>query len=260
MILGEPAPTPIDINFSVMGVPVRIHPLFFVGVLILSGTTDLVHLVIFGAAVFISILVHELGHVMAFMHYGIRARVVLLFLGGLAIPDQGGRGGIWSNFGGYSKSVNQAKGWSEVVIASAGPIAGFALAAVIVLGAFVAGGHVRFAPIHPLHFWEVTLPPTAPLNLLLFVDNMLFCNIIWGLLNCLPILPLDGGRVSRQLFLMADPWKGITNSLWLSVAAAGAVALWMMMERNGMGAIWFGILGYGAFQQLQFSGRGGRPW
>lgn len=260
MILGEPAPTPFDINFSLLGVPVRVHPLFFVGVLILSGTTNPVHLVIFGAAVFISILVHELGHVMAFMYYGIPARVVLLFLGGLAIPDRGGTGGIWSNFGGYSKSVNQAKGWSEIVIAAAGPIAGFALAAAVVLGVYLMKGSVEFVPDNPFHFWNVTLPDNLPLNLWVFINSMLFCNIVWGLLNCLPILPLDGGRVSRQLFLMFDPWNGITNSLWLSVVVSGLVAVAMMSQSQPMGAIWFAVLGYGAFQQLQMSGRGGRPW
>src|SRR5690606_1359134 len=114
MLLGEPPPTRLDIHFSIMGVPVRIHPLFFLGVLILGrANLDIPWLLIFGGAVFVSLLMHELGHVMAFLHYGIRARVVLMFLGGVAIPDTGGGRGVWSNFG-SSLSPRALSGWPKV--------------------------------------------------------------------------------------------------------------------------------------------------
>src|SRR5262245_23966534 len=137
MLLGEPAPTPFDINFQVMGVPVRIHPFFFLGVLIFGGVSNLsdgealVRLALFGLTLFITILGHELGHVMAFSYYGIRSRVLLMMFGGLAIPDSGMGGGIWSNFGGYTSNRRNTRGWAQVIISGAGPAANFAMAAVI---------------------------------------------------------------------------------------------------------------------------------
>jgi stage IV sporulation protein FB len=260
-LLGEPAPTPLDINFSVMGVPVRVHPLFFLGVFIFSGANiDPVGLAIFGVAMFVSILVHELGHVMAFMHYGIRSRVVLHFMGGLAIPDSGMNSGIWSNFGGYTRSKSNTQGWAQIVISAAGPLAGFALAAVVIIAAMLAKIDVRFHSDQGIYFWEVINHNPALEKLADFVDKMLFCNILWGLLNLLPIFPLDGGQISRQLFIMVDPWKGINNSLWLSCITAGAVAFWMFSQSNPMGGLWFASMGLGAFQQLQGFGGGRSPW
>ncbi len=42
------------------------------------------------AAVFVSILIHELGHALAMRRYGISSYIVLYHFGGLAIPDRGG--------------------------------------------------------------------------------------------------------------------------------------------------------------------------
>lgn len=260
MLLGEPAPTPFDINFSIMGVPVRIHPLFFVGTLVLAQTIDLAELLIFGVAVFLSILVHELGHVIAFGYYGIRARVVLLFLGGLAIPDSGMSSGIWSNFGGYTNNRRRTQGWAQIVISFGGPAAGFILAGVVVLATYLAGGSVEFVPPQGIVFWIVDFPNEKLGYLREFVHDMLFCNLVWGLLNLLPVYPLDGGQISRELFVMADPWKGMTNSLWLSCFAAGGIAIWAITNGNHYAAIWFGVLAFGAFQQIQGSGGGRRPW
>lgn len=261
-LIGEPPPTQFDINFSVMGVPVRVHPLFFLGVLIFSGARlDPTWIAIFGVAMFLALLVHELGHVMAFMHYGIRSRVVLYFMGGLAIPDSGTNSGIWSNFGGYSRSRSNVQGWAQVVISAAGPLAGFALAAITIIAAKLAGIDVTFHLDRGIYIWQVHNDNPALHNLAQFVHAMLFTNILWGILNLLPIFPLDGGQIARQLFIMADPWKGINHSLWLSVFAAGAVAIWMMFsQQNPMGAMWFGAMGLGAFQQLQGGFGGRRPW
>ena len=71
MLIGEPPRTPYDLNFSLLGIPVRIHPFFWLAGLLLGprqGGPPAILLWI--AAVFLAILVHELGH--ALVDAGIR--------------------------------------------------------------------------------------------------------------------------------------------------------------------------------------------
>ena len=49
---------------------------------------------------------------------------------------------------------------------------------------------------------------------------MLYVNIFWGLVNLLPVYPLDGGQIARELLELASPADGVRQSLWLSVIAA----------------------------------------
>ncbi len=263
MLLGEPAPTQFDINFSILGVPVRVHPLFFLGVLLFGGIKNLANptwLAIFGVTLFLSVLGHELGHVMAFGYYGIRSRVVLMLFGGLAIPDSGMGSGIWSNFGGYTNNRRNTQGWGQVVISGAGPAANFVMALVVAIAANLAGISVTFHLNQGLEVWSVVTNNAALGNLVLFIMAMLYVNTYLGLLNLLPIIPMDGGQISRALFVMADPWRGLNNSLWLSCITGGAMAVWMLTQGDQFLAIWFGVLGFGAFQQLQGGFGGRRPW
>ncbi|MEZ6093802.1 MAG: hypothetical protein R3C03_06140 [Pirellulaceae bacterium] len=98
-MLGEPGFTPYDLKFNAFGFPVRIHPAFFIMPLVLFGSimrasdsNALVGILIIEAVVFLSILVHELGHALAFRFYGIDSHIALYWMGGLAIP---GGTGVW---------------------------------------------------------------------------------------------------------------------------------------------------------------------
>ena len=54
--------TPYDLRFHALGIPVRVHPLFWLGAALLAGRADdLAVIVIWVACVFVSILVHEYG-------------------------------------------------------------------------------------------------------------------------------------------------------------------------------------------------------
>ena len=62
-MFGNVTPTPFDLNFSLFGIPVRIHPFFWL-VAILTGWNPYLPklIVIWVACFFVSILVHEMGH------------------------------------------------------------------------------------------------------------------------------------------------------------------------------------------------------
>ena len=80
MILGEPRPTQYDLTFSMLGFPIRVHPAFFLVPLLMGSSftayashPDLnlnagVILVIVAVVFFLSILVHEMGHALAFRY------------------------------------------------------------------------------------------------------------------------------------------------------------------------------------------------
>ena len=90
------------------------------------------------------------------------------------------------------------------------------------------------------------------------VGVFLWVNFFWGMLNLLPIYPLDGGQIARELLVLHDAWAGIKNSLLLSLLAAGALALWGFSKGDLYIGLLFGSLAYSNWEVLQqISGRGG---
>jgi len=249
MFLSEPPPSQGDIRFRVFGFPVRVHPYFWLvtGLMgIGSGGegTRPAEFVGWVAVVFISILVHELGHAFAQRHFGGRPWITLYGLGGLASCDD------------CDRSPR-----SQILISIAGPAAGFVLALLCVALVRVSGREIGWSSIEqisnaPLHvpflgrelYWEPL--PTRMANMLLY--QALWINILWGLVNLLPIYPLDGGRVSREVLTLQQPRRGIAMSLQLSMVAAGAMALvGVMLWQSFFTAFMFGYLAYSNYQTLQ---------
>ena len=48
---------------------------------------------------------------------------------------------------------------------------------------------------------------------------------MWGLVNLLPIYPLDGGQIAQQVFVLTNPQDAIRQSLILSVIVGGMMAV-----------------------------------
>jgi membrane-associated protease RseP (regulator of RpoE activity) len=70
-------------------------------------------------------------------------------------------------------------------------------------------------------------------------------------MNLLPIYPLDGGRIARELFTLNSARGGIIQSLQLSIGVAVLVAVYALVTRDIYLCILFGLLAYGNFQTLQ---------
>ena len=248
-LFQSPPPTQYDLRFSIAGIPVRVHPLFWLIALLLGSSTDLLQLPIWVFVVFVSILIHELGHALAMRRYGQPSQIILHFAGGLTVPEPVSWGSGWTN---VSLRPNQ-----EIFISLAGPGAGFLLAALVVVGATISGGSI----ITNWLFGVIPLPVAAlmPIGgrvLSLLVTMLLWVNVFWGLINLLPVYPLDGGNVSRYLLLQADPIDGVRKSLWISVIAGGLVAIaGLLILRSVYMALLFGLLAFQSYQSLQ--GRAG---
>lgn len=164
-------------------------------------------------AVFVSILVHELGHAMAARNYGAYPEIRLHGLGGVTIMP-----------GGY---FNRAQ---SIFVSAAGPLAGLAL-----------GGLV----------WLIdrAYPPQNGF-LMIMVGMFIWINFFWTFINLLPILPLDGGQILRDLL---GP-KNIQFAIWIGVLCAGGAAIWAFQRGQLFLALMMLFLAYGNFQNQNMQG------
>ena len=249
MFLTEPPRSQGDLLFRLFNFPVRIHPFFWVVAVLLGmrrdGTPPL-DLLTWVAVMLISILVHELGHAFLQRRYGGDSRIVLYGFGGLAI----------------SEHVEYTPK-RQILISLAGPGAGFllALATLVIVGAtgHRAGVHFGSADAIPTGviplpvvginiYWE-PLAAGAVANTLVW--QLMAVNVYWGVLNLLPIYPLDGGRIAREALTLGNPSRGIELSLKLSIAASVLVVLYALSHGQTFLAIMMGYLGYSSYQTLK---------
>jgi len=94
MLFEPPPDTRFDLRFSLAGIPIRVHPLFWI-VAVLFGLSGggLLYLMIWVAVIFVSIVVHEIGHAVRMRSYGQSPRIVLHGPGGVAPCQPVGRYG-----------------------------------------------------------------------------------------------------------------------------------------------------------------------
>jgi stage IV sporulation protein FB len=253
--LIEPNRTPWDLQFYVGNIPCRVHPMFWVIALMVGGLGSVtgVSLIIGVLIVFVSILVHELGHAFTMQFYGERPRVVLYWMGGLAIS---GGDGLWDL--GYSQ--RRRSPLEQIIISFAGPAAGFILAGFVIATIYAMGGAVSVSLTRYLPQLIIDPPPDISLVAYIALHTLLFINVVWGLVNLLPVYPLDGGQIARQVFQVVDRYDGLAKSLWVSVIVGAGMAVLGMANKSLWTAALFGSMAFSSWQMLQNGGRGGRPW
>ena len=192
----EPNETPLDLKWRMFGIPVRVHPFFWLVSAFMGWSTlnrGIIYLVIWVACVFVSVLVHELGHVLMGRVFGPRGYIVLYSFGGLAV-DVGAN--CWR--------------WQRILIALAGPGAGFLFFGVVFL-------------INRYSGWEMLVAKRGYVHEIMW--NLYWINLIWGCVNLLPVWPLDGGHVCRDIMTWFTPRLGVQISLVISMIVAGLIAL-----------------------------------
>ncbi len=252
MLLFQPPPsTRYDLRFSIAGIPVRVHPLFWLVALLFGSSGDLLLIPVWILVIFVSILIHELGHALAFQRYGQNSQIVLHFAGGLTVPEPVHWGSGLAN---VALTSNQ-----QIFISLAGPGAGLLFAALVIAGVLAAGGSVVTTWL--LGFIPLPLTAVIPFGGRLtsvMVTMLLWVNIFWGVINLMPVFPLDGGQVARNLLVRNDPWGGLRKSILLSIAAGALIALiGLFIFRSVYMAVLFGFLAFQSYQSLQgYTGSG----
>ena len=239
----EPARTQYDWNFSLFGIPIRVSPWFWLLSLFLGmNAGGARELLVWMIAVFTSILAHELGHALADKLFGFPPRIVLYSFGGLTICNR--TTPLWW--------------YQNIFISAAGPLAGFGFLGVVYAVFFFLGHHDIWHFI-PLLFFptSVAVPGIAMTNPLLglLLWDLTFVNVMWGILNLMPIVPLDGGQIMQEFLRWLSPYRGFIWAFGISAFTAGALAVLFLSMRQYFAAAMFGMMAFSNFQLLQFHSR-----
>ena len=203
-------------------------------------------------AFFLGILCHELGHALLMRRRGDLPWITLYGFGGLASSNRV-----------QNMNRGNSDAWQDIFISLAGPLAGFLLAAIVAIGVRLAGYSLLFvvgAPCGLMVYAYDMLHVTPHTQLLGFVNHLFFVTIAYGILNLLPVYPLDGGQIARELFIMVLGRDGIRQSLILSMFVACTLALaGGLLWHDMFFAVFFGYFAYASFATLQIYG-GRNPW
>jgi Zn-dependent protease len=225
------------LSFRLGKIPVRVQVWFFVLAAFL-GASDPEHLALWVAIVFASVLLHELGHAAMGMSFGLHPSIELHGMGGTT---------SWTT----AKPLSTLQ---RVAISLAGPFAGFAAGAAV-----VGMGHAGVFPSTDLWRWFTSLWSggwDTPADLRSWIrDSLLFVNIVWGIFNLLPMLPLDGGNVMFQLLNAATRGRGERParvvSMGLAVLLGGFVMLRQLNWWGALLALSFIAMNYQALKALK---------
>ncbi|MCA8990491.1 MAG: hypothetical protein KDA69_11065 [Planctomycetaceae bacterium] len=225
-MLGQPGQSDSYLSFSVFGIPVRIHWFFWVvGVLLGADNFSMGIEFLLGwmLVFFVSILGHELGHALAAVYFGYRPQILLYGMGGLAQ---------------YTPTGQYNRGQS-ITIVLAGPFAGYFLAVVgLVASPFVAS-------------LGASLPGRIGSVLNSMVVSLIIVNLFWSTLNLMPVLPLDGGQICRDILTYVDKRRGMTWTRWIGVFVGGIIAATFLMLGAFFGALLFFMIALQNYQALQ---------
>lgn len=177
------------------------------------------------AIVFLSVLIHELGHAVVSLAFGYRPSIYLAWLGGHTNPN----------------AEEPIVWWRDVLLTLAGPLFGLILA-------LVAFGAHRFVE-SPHSFGDF------------FLNSLFGANMLWALLNLVPVAPLDGGRISVALLMRLFGRVGFLMAQILGLAAAGAVifAVSSSLHDRILPAILFGAYAFRSLAMIAAYFRGEAP-
>lgn len=225
-MLGNVAPTEFDLRFSLFGIPIRVHPLFWaVSAFMGWAPNDIKMTFIWIACVFVSILVHELGHAVMARHFGWPPEIVLYHFGGLAM------------FQPYSGMTTQR----SIIVSAAGPMAGFALLGAVMFFKMIS---IR------LGFWD-QFSREGLFYVNVTFHYLYFINLYWGLINLAPVLPLDGGHICEDLCKAFKRYRGDVLALQISMVVAGALAFYFFQQQFRYAGIMFALFAFFNFQSYQ---------
>lgn len=181
LLIGRPWGIPVYVTSSWVVIAVLLTLLYqpvVDGILRLGAVSYLVAF-LFAVLLYVSVLVHELAHCVVARYYGLPVRSITLYL-----------------LGGVSEIDREAeRPRQEFWIAFSGPLLSLVLAAI---------GFVCY----------LLVAPATVLGVLVW--QLWVANLLVGVFNLLPGLPLDGGRMLRAAVWAASgrPLTGTTAAAW----------------------------------------------
>ncbi len=201
---------------SVRGIDIKVHFTFPL-ILILGasdwgskhGTAGAAFGAILMLALFVCVVLHELGHSLVAQRFGITVReIVLLPIGGVAMLGRMPR-----------------KPVQELLIAVAGPLVNVAIA----LGLGLYLGFRGDLPLDGSGLMQLTEAGPSTQTLLQW---LLYANVSLFIFNLLPAFPMDGGRILRAVLAMFMGFSRATR-IATGVGQMLALALGLFAIFNG---------------------------
>ncbi len=212
------------------GVDIRIH-LTFLFLLAFVWFTQSVNMgpagamrgVVLVAIVFISVVLHELGHSLAARRSGLALRsIILLPIGGVTLMDD---------------SAQRLDLTRDIRIAAAGPLVSLVVAGI--------SGTIVLLLLPQANLWARPYVDCGNLPRALFWVNVVLCGF-----NLLPAYPLDGGRVLRAVFAERMDYVRATR---LAVTIGQGFA--MLLIFLGVWNTWLMLIGFFLFVGAQLEDR-----
>lgn len=211
-------------RFRLFGIPIEVQAGFLIMAValrfpLLAGEHKAAILV-WVAAVLVSILVHEFGHAVALIRYGAAPSITLHMLGGAT---------SWN-------TPLRLHRYQRVIVSAAGPVAGFSLAALV---------------------WAVealspNLSRELPFYLAFAFDQLLWINIAWGIFNLIPVLPFDGGHILQEAL---GPSRARLAAM-ISLVAGISIAMLFLVGGFLWGTFLVGMGAVQSYQAFQAESRG----
>lgn len=169
--------------------------------------------VLFMLIVFGFVVMHEYGHALTARRFGIRTRGITLYpIGGVAMLES-----------------MPKKPWQQILVAVAGPAVNFVLAASIGTAMYWLG----YALV------PQSIDPASGLGSLL--ASLLWVNMLLGLFNLIPALPMDGGRVLNAALSLRMPPVRATR---IASRVAKVMALgFFAFALSDYGTFWHALIG-----------------
>ena len=188
----------------------------------LTGSELLIFILVWILCTLISVLVHELGHVITGRIFGQPGNITVTGLGGQAVGEYG-----------------ELRPWQRILVVFMGPGAGFAFVALMVC----------FDPT----YWNMIVmwlewPEWLKVNLFWIdkIDPLLrmggsetydlawpilfFINLFVNIMNLLPIIPMDGGMIFKEVCCLISPRGGLKFAfIWSFVLALGVTAYMLIV-------------------------------
>ncbi len=211
------------VRFSLFGIPVEVQPWFWLTLALIGGINDagtpegLMRLLLFVLAGFISVMVHELGHALAGKRFGAPTAITLHAFGGYATFPAGR----------FTRT-------QDFLVTAAGP------AIQLVLGGIF------------LAIWKFG-PEFAPMGAR-FIRDLTWISIVWAIINLIPVIPLDGGRLMSAILGPRQIQLTLKISMVVAIIAA---ALLLKFTPSLLFPIFLGFMAYQNWQELQHRRSGG---
>jgi len=206
------------LDFTLLGVPVRVMWMFFF-VMFLFGSVwqDPVLIALWVGIAFVSILAHEFGHALVYRGFGVQPSVVIHGFGGLT----------------FGRSLPVAK---DLVVSLAGPLVGLSIG----LPLLYVNANARIGN------------PTLEAALAMGI----YINVLWSLINLLPLLPLDGGNALNALLALVTRRDMTLVTRVISIITAAILIGVALKYQFLFGALLAGYYGFMNIQALMNGSRG----